>query len=309
MSLDDIDRLVLAEVDLIRKHYGDFSGLYDPAQAIAHIKVLLAEINRLETEQHTGLVPRVLFHDAQRQRDDARAERDLWRNRCDGDAWERITAQRDDALAEVERLTGKLAAYDNALWLAGIEHPIGAQGIRDLAAMALGRLEQLRAVEADRDKLSDELAKATDEIERLTRHSKTLNTIGFAAAIALGDATPDTDTIEGNPIDQIRRLLDLTNPKWLGRDKLDRALAHLATAKHSGTEATGDHPERKCQRCHGQNVVWCAPSPLWNEVMRGDDINAPDRYEVVCPTCFAVLANEQGVANTTQPHTDQIGPT
>lgn len=32
------------EIELIRKHYGDFAGLYDPSQAVAHVKVLLTEV-------------------------------------------------------------------------------------------------------------------------------------------------------------------------------------------------------------------------------------------------------------------------
>lgn len=52
-----------------------------------------------------------------------------------------------------------------------------------------------------------------------------------------------------------------------------------------------------CQRCHGPNVVWSAPSPLWNQVMRGGSINGDESpYSIVCPTCFAILALEQGVA-------------
>jgi hypothetical protein len=35
------------EIDMIRNHYGDFTGLYDPAQAVAHVQVLLAEAERL----------------------------------------------------------------------------------------------------------------------------------------------------------------------------------------------------------------------------------------------------------------------
>lgn len=59
-----------------------------------------------------------------------------------------------------------------------------------------------------------------------------------------------------------------------------------------------DHPERICCRCGGSNVrAWCAPSPLWNQVMRGGDINGKDRFDgIVCPVCFAQLAEEQGIA-------------
>lgn len=33
------------EIELIKKHYGDFTGLYDPGQAVAHVKLLLAELD------------------------------------------------------------------------------------------------------------------------------------------------------------------------------------------------------------------------------------------------------------------------
>lgn len=62
----------------------------------------------------------------------------------------------------------------------------------------------------------------------------------------------------------------------------------------NGTER---HPESYCHRCGGPNVAWHAPSPLWNEVMRGGDINGPWKWdEIICPTCFAVLAREAGIA-------------
>lgn len=59
----------------------------------------------------------------------------------------------------------------------------------------------------------------------------------------------------------------------------------------------GVHPESRCARCKGPNIPWSAPSPLWNRVIRGGDINGEEIYAgIVCPTCFAVLAQEQGVA-------------
>lgn len=58
-----------------------------------------------------------------------------------------------------------------------------------------------------------------------------------------------------------------------------------------------DRPESICRRCLGPNIVWSAPSPLWNHVMRGGDINAKDRFGgIICPICFATLAEEMGVA-------------
>lgn len=69
------------------------------------------------------------------------------------------------------------------------------------------------------------------------------------------------------------------------------------TPTNSPRETLVDHPETTCRRCGGPNVSWSAPSPLWNAVMRGGSINGPWEYdELVCPTCFAVLAEERGVA-------------
>jgi hypothetical protein len=57
------------------------------------------------------------------------------------------------------------------------------------------------------------------------------------------------------------------------------------------------HPEEYCHRCNGPNVSWSAPSPLWNAVMRGGSINGPQEFdEIICPTCFFVLADDRGVA-------------
>lgn len=59
-----------------------------------------------------------------------------------------------------------------------------------------------------------------------------------------------------------------------------------------------EHPEDYCNRCGGPNVSWVAPSPLWNAVMRGGCINGPLEFnEIICPTCFFILADERGVAS------------
>lgn len=73
----------------------------------------------------------------------------------------------------------------------------------------------------------------------------------------------------------------------------DEELArHMTTAREAD-----DHPEHRCHRCGGPNVVWAAPSPLWNAVMRGGDIGGTDLHDgIVCPTCFAVLAEKVGIA-------------
>lgn len=71
---------------------------------------------------------------------------------------------------------------------------------------------------------------------------------------------------------------------------------------------SSDHPEHICRRCHGPNVqAWAAPSPLWNEVMRGGDINAPDLFEgIICPICFAALAQEAGIAQRWRFHAEKV---
>lgn len=56
------------------------------------------------------------------------------------------------------------------------------------------------------------------------------------------------------------------------------------------------HPETWCEICGGANVAWCAPSPIWNAVMRDGDITRADEYGIVCPRCFAVRAEALGVA-------------
>ncbi len=53
-----------------------------------------------------------------------------------------------------------------------------------------------------------------------------------------------------------------------------------------------------CHRCGGVNPAWSAPSPLWNAVMRGGSINGEPIYnDMVCATCFMLLAEERGIAS------------
>lgn len=57
------------------------------------------------------------------------------------------------------------------------------------------------------------------------------------------------------------------------------------------------HPEDRCHRCDRANVPWSAPSPLWNAIMRGGSINGDDEFNgIVCPSCFATLAEQRGIA-------------
>jgi len=58
--------------------------------------------------------------------------------------------------------------------------------------------------------------------------------------------------------------------------------------------ARAEHED--CCHCGGRNVTWFAPSPLWNLVMRGNDINGEPLYgDLVCMPCFVQLAADAGV--------------
>jgi hypothetical protein len=53
----------------------------------------------------------------------------------------------------------------------------------------------------------------------------------------------------------------------------------------------------QCQRCGSANPPWSCPSPLWNAVMRGGSINGDSLYgDMVCATCFTIIAEESGIA-------------
>lgn len=57
--------------------------------------------------------------------------------------------------------------------------------------------------------------------------------------------------------------------------------------------------EMTCDRCGNRHdVVWFAPSDIWNAVMRDGDRGNPDEYSFCCPICFMQLADERGIKNT-----------
>lgn len=66
-----------------------------------------------------------------------------------------------------------------------------------------------------------------------------------------------------------------------------------------------------CRRCGGPNFIWFAPSPLWNLVMRENDINGRIQFaDLVCAGCFMQIAAELGVAGkwrlTIDPEPDEL---
>lgn len=81
-----------------------------------------------------------------------------------------------------------------------------------------------------------------------------------------------------------------------GRVRYDSELpARLAHPAEAHAVATPDaQTETPCGRCGGPcGDHWSAPSPLWNYVMRGDDINNEYQSELVCPPCFIAAAEER----------------
>ena len=67
--------------------------------------------------------------------------------------------------------------------------------------------------------------------------------------------------------------------------------------------------EATCHRCGGANVVWSAPSPLWNAVMRGGSISGQDECDgIVCPTCFAQLAEAEDLAQRWRFYPESVTP-
>lgn len=94
---------------------------------------------------------------------------------------------------------------------------------------------------------------------------------------------------------------------WLGdtfeqANSLTNDLPRWAQPVVTGSSASSisiepDGWESYCHLCLGPNIDWSAPSPLWNQVMRGGSINGDEIHDgVVCPTCFATLAEQAGVA-------------
>jgi len=47
----------------------------------------------------------------------------------------------------------------------------------------------------------------TEELERFRQHSVTLNSVGWRMAVALGDVPEGADRVEGNPLEQVDRLI------------------------------------------------------------------------------------------------------
>lgn len=66
--------------------------------------------------------------------------------------------------------------------------------------------------------------------------------------------------------------------------------------EQAGAMQRGTMDYEWCRRCGGPNVIWSAASPLWNLVMRGNDMGGESRFrDLVCIPCFIVCAVEAGL--------------
>jgi hypothetical protein len=59
----------------------------------------------------------------------------------------------------------------------------------------------------------------------------------------------------------------------------------------TGSAIPAGHPEELCDDCGGPNVVWFAPSPIWNSVVRQPDKGDP----MLCPRCFILRCERMGI--------------
>lgn len=119
-----------------------------------------------------------------------------------------------------------------------------------------------------------------------------------AAHNALTRISPADDdaftTLESTVTYVLAHCRALTTAEEQAADEIERLRAHLQARRAADTT----HPEASCGRCGGPNITWCAPSPLWNAVMRGGSIDGEEEYDgIVCPGCFAQLAEERGIAH------------
>jgi hypothetical protein len=71
-----------------------------------------------------------------------------------------------------------------------------------------------------------------------------------------------------------------------------KLLARSSFAARNGSGIPAGHPEATCDDCNGPNVVWFAPSHLWNKVAR----RAED--PMLCPRCFILRAQAMGIRET-----------
>lgn len=186
----------------------------------------------------------------------------------------------------------------------------GDVGAHTLSLAALDLIETVEKLAAERDKFK---AACAELDKAITWHTSCLRCSSLLdASYAETCRAEQAEQQRSEALAEVERLRELraAAKEWWSNRFLDGDALHsderdlgaavdaLDVSTPKQDQAGDEHPERVCRRCGGPNVrAWCAPSPLWNQVMRGGDINAADRFDgIVCPVCFAALAEEAGIA-------------
>lgn len=113
----------------------------------------------------------------------------------------------------------------------------------------------------------------------------------YKAAIQARIAAAVTEADIAARVDELYRLsaINADIAEWpMVTKRLKRLLARQAADK--GLR------EDTCQLCGLPNPVWFAPNELWNKVMRDPDEG--DKYQFICPRCFAFEAEAVGITPT-----------
>lgn len=83
-----------------------------------------------------------------------------------------------------------------------------------------------------------------------------------------------------------------------GAPPCSHCVNHINEDETVSCDGSSGLPESICHRCKHHNPRWQAPSPLWNQVMRGGSIDGPWKFnEIICPNCFIELAEKQNIAD------------
>lgn len=204
--------------------------------------------------------------------------------------------QADRLRAELAKAEEELHVLRNSESLADIELKRLSDAICEALPDAEGRApyDRFRTFKSDHDWYREAFDKAVEQRNAAERIAETYRAV-VEAAKAYRHASRALESFDGRAgTDGLGVLADEFRDARL-------ALAAAVDALTAAEQSTPDdaHPERRCHRCGGPNAPWAAPSPLWNEVMRGGDINNSDLenwHGIICPTCFMMLAEQSGIA-------------
>lgn len=181
------------------------------------------------------------------------------------------------------------------------EYKEGQQrALREREALEAATDEKLVAAWRERDQAREELAlaqgSAADRAGIVMRTGRELNQL--RAELDQVAAQRDELSFKVNAAMMVRCWTNEDGKRFVFADDLRAAL---------GYAAPDEHPERRCHRCANPFRPWVAPSPLWNQVMRGGDVNGVEIHAgIICPTCFAVLAETAGVADLWRLHAERV---